>query len=1010
MNISQFSIRRPVTTMMIILSMTILGTFVFFNLKTQLMPNVSSPYISITTRWNGASPDNMETLVTKKLEQTLSGIEGIKSVRTFSRSGSSSIRLEFGYSINIDNKMNEIITVVNSARGELPSETNDPVIRRSGMNNETIMMMTLSGEDLVALKIFADNIMLPRLEKISGVGSVDSSGGAKRRISIYIDPNKLEAFGIGITNIYSMLKNANINFPAGTIVEGDKKYLVRFFGELKTFEDIQNIVLRNKDGKTLFLHDIAEIKLDAEEKNSFGRTNGIDNILISIDKTETGNTIEISDEVKKQLETFAPILPQGSELIISRDTAKDIKNSISSVRNNAVIGLVLAALVLFIFLKNIRTTLIVAIAIPVSIVASFGLFGAKGMTLNIVSLMGISLGIGMLVDNSIVVLDNIFRHLTELGEDKIIAAERGATEVIIPVVTSTATTISVFLPVVMKDGMLKRSFEDMSFSITFSLIASLIVALTFVPMVCSRILEHNNNNKSKTYHDGKILIWIRKKYERILILALNFRLIIIGLVLILFAVVVLYGSKFTGGQLQPTTDNGLYSVVAALPSGLDIEKANRISRRLEKIVQKNKDTKKFTTRVNSDSVSVIVDIGLLEDRKNKIPIADIISDMRKSIGKIPDVTLNVRQGMRFGRGAQQDFEMSVKSVDSKQLEYVTRNISSEMKKISGFEDVTNSLVSGVAEARLIADRKKLEYLGINPETLAREISYQILGGSPIKIKTDKEEIAVTILLEKKYQKSLDLLMESRVKSSGGMLKLRDVLTLEIAEGPTEINKLDKIISASISANFSGDFDLVSAQEKIQNIIHKIGLPDSVTYSFEGDSKRFRELQGQSYLIFGISLFLIYFILAAQFESYFLPLIVMGTVPFSIIGVYAGLLLTKQKVDMMVYIGFIMLAGIVVNNAIILIDFIQELLAQEKSLREALVESCKIRLRPILMTTITTLFGMFPMAFGLGQGSEMYKGLAITVISGLSFSTLLTLFVVPVLFNFYYNVRAKFFYL
>ncbi|MGL6120466.1 MAG: efflux RND transporter permease subunit, partial [Fusobacteriaceae bacterium] len=538
--------------MMIIFSMTVIGAIVLLNLKTQLMPNYNIPYASISARWIGASPDDMEKLVTKKIEEALVSVEGIKSISTNSSQGSSNIFVEFNFGVNIDAKANDLVTAMNTIKSSLPSDlTSEPTVRKSIMGLDNVITFSLIGSDLLNNKIFADNIIVPRLEKLEGVGSVEVSGGAKRRISVYIDPNKLESYNLSILDLYSVLKRANINFPAGTIKEGDKQYLVRFFGELKTFEDVQDIVIANRNGQTLFLRDVANIKLDTVDQESYGRADGVENVIIQVQKTDTGNTVNISKEVQSQLKSIEPLLPAGAKFIINNDTAIDIKNSIDAVKNNAFVGLLLASLTLFFFLKDWRATLVVSIAIPVSIMAAFGFFGAKGMTLNVVSLMGLSLGVGMLVDNSIVVLDNIFRHLTELKEDSITAAELGASEVVVPVITSTATTISVFMPVVIQNGFLKEAFKDMSYSITFSLLASLIIALTFVPMISSRILK---SHKMKIHVDGKFLLFMREKYSILLGKALRHRLITILAVIVSFLVIVVGGSRFTGGQLQPKSD------------------------------------------------------------------------------------------------------------------------------------------------------------------------------------------------------------------------------------------------------------------------------------------------------------------------------------------------------------------------------------------------------------------------------------------------------------------------
>lgn len=1001
MNIAQFSIKRPVVTMMIIISMVILGILTLVNLKTQLMPNYNMPMAAIRVSWKGASPDDMEKLVTKEIEKGLTSVEGIKRITTKSTMGRSVLTVEFEYGVIIDNKVNDLVTAVSRIRNSLPDDIDEPVIRKTSSAGDRVMLIGLRGTDLINLKSFADNVIIPRLERIEGVGSVNIFGGLEKEISINIDPEKLEAYNLTVTDLYSTLKSASLNFPSGYIVEGDKEYLVKVSGEAKTLEDIQEIVLKNSNGDTLYLTDVADVNLGIKDRSSYGRTDGIENIIINIEKSDVGNTVEISKIVKEELEKIEPLLPKGASFTINRDSAVDIIKSINTVENNAITGLILAAIILFIFLRDWRATLVVTVAIPVSIIATFGFFGAKGMTLNIISLMGLSLGVGMLVDNSIVVLDNIFRHLTELGQDRMEASENGATEVIVPIIASTATTIAVFIPIVIREGRAKEIYKDMAYSITFSLLASLIIAITFVPMVSSRILK----SKNTVHEEGKILKYIKRYYSIILSTSLKHKaLVVIGMIA-LFIGIVGYGSRNIGGEFMPTTDDGIYTIIAELPSGMEIEKANRIAKELEAIVGKDPQTKKFISSVGKEAVSIIVDIGPKNERDKKVQ--QIMGETRRKVSHIPDVKLNLVPRMVFGRGTGRDISLILKSDDLNQLSYASRLISEKMAENPGFTDINNSMVNGNPEVRILLDRKKMEYYGVKVNDLTLSVSYQILGGAPIKIKTVNEEVDVSLRLAEEFRNSPEKIKEMRIKSqNGGVVKLKDIATFEVGEGAYGIEKEDKITMVTIDANTSNGLDLVTGQKYIKDILDEAGLPKTITYSFGGSGRNMAEVNDQLKFAFMVAMFLVYFILAAQFESYILPIIVMGTVPLSVIGVYSGLLITGQKTNTIVFVGIIMLAGIVVNNAIVLIDYIKILLEREMPLNQAILEAGRTRLRPIFMTTMTTVFGMIPLSLGIGQGSEMYKGMAITVIFGLIFSTLLTLILIPVLFYIYEVGKKK----
>lgn len=1003
MNIAKFSIKRPVVTMMIIISMTVLGFLVLTNLKTQLFPNFNMPTARISADWRGASPEDMENLVTKEIEKGLTKVEGIRRITTKSNMGRSVITVEFEYGVNIDDKVNQLVTAVNRIRNQLPSEIKEPTVSKSSGMSERVMMVGINGPDLVTLKIFADNVVIPRLERIEGIGEISVSGGDEREVSVIIDPDKLESYGLNISDLYNTLRRASLNFPAGYVREGDKEYLVRVFGEVKTLEDVKDIILKNENGETLYLSEVAEIKLGAKDRGSYGRTDGIENIVLNIAKTDVGNAVEISKLVQEELKDLEVLLPPGAQFTINRDTAKDINNSINAVKNNAITGLLLATLILYLFLKDIRATFIVAIAIPVSIICTFGFFGFKSITLNVMSLMGLSLGIGMLVDNSVVVLDNIFRHLTELGQDRMEAAENGASEVLVPIIASTATTIAVFIPIVLREGRAKEMYQDMCYSIAFSLLASLIIAVTFVPMMSSRLLK----DKRTIHEDGKVLNFFKNRYTTFLSAALKHRFITMAGVIAMFLGVVVYGGKFIGSEFQPQVDDGIYTVIAELPNGMDVEKANRISKQIEAAVMKNKTTKTYTTSVAKNAVSVVADIGYKSQREDKRSVFEIMNETRKYVGAIPDVKLNFTPRMAFGRGASKEITMIFRSDNMNQMEYISRTLIEMMEKDPNFVDVTSSIINGNPEARIILDRKKLEHYGVNVNDMGMAISYQILGGTPIKLKTLNEELDLTLQLEKKYRQNLELLLDARIKTKDNKsIKLRDIAEIVIAEGPAAIDKEDKIGVVTVDGNLAG-IDLKNAQRVVGEMLDEIGLPANIGFEFGGDSRSMKEVNQHLNFALLVSLFLVYFILAAQFESYILPAIVMMTVPLSVIGVYAGLLITKQKNNPMVFVGIIMLAGIVVNNAIVLIDYIK-ILIEERGYKmwDGLIEAGRTRLRPILMTTLTTVFGMIPLALGIGQGSERYKGMAIAVIFGLTFSTLLTLVVIPVMFEIYYVTRKK----
>ncbi len=1007
MSISSIAIRRPVSVIMLMITMVGMGLLGLKNMPVDLMPNMNVPVVLIRTTWVGATPEDMDSLVTRKIEEVMPNIEGIKEMNSTSSENSSFVVLEFDYGTDTDKKVTDVQTELNNIRNDLPSDIDTPVVKKVQPGGETVISVTVSSKDLITAKSLAENRIKPRFQQILGVGSVEVYGGYEKEVKVEVDPIKIESYGINIDDLYNIIGQSSTNIPAGTVEEGEKRYLIKVMTELKTVEEVQNIVVSNKNGEVLYLKDVANVKLGNKDVESYNRMNGTPSISISVEKSTDGNSVAISEGVKEAIKSLSQILPSDIKLSVSYDTSTDISNSINNVKNNAIAGLILASIVLFIFLKDIRATLVIAMAIPLSIIGSFFLLNSIGVGLNIISLMGLSLGVGMLVDNGVVVLDNIYRHMTELKKPKFESARDGAAEMLVPIVASTATTVAVFLPIVMTEGLAKEVFWGMSWSVTFSLLASLLVAMTFVPMISNKILKE----KVVEVQDGKLLTFIKNKYIKLLSLTLKHKLKTVLIVIIMFFAVVIPSIKIVGGGFLPATDDNVYVVTGETPSGVTLDKVDSITRRVEKILEKDKYTKNIETSVENDGFSINVKLDLRKDRDRSVfEITDII---REKLKGIPDVDLNVADGYAKGPDSSgRDIQLDLISDNAGQLDKFSELVFAEMKNMPEIGDFKTSLTGGNPEARIVVDREKARYYGIRPADINKVIFYQVLGSNPIDLKTDLEEIEVNVMMPDEYRKSLSKLMTSKLKlDSGDIIQLSDVASIKIAEGPAEQEKLNRVRKITLSANLKGGNNSKIVEKLIAEKIDKLGMPNTVTYRFGGDNKRRIEMMGQLKNSMLIAIFLIFVILASQFESLILPFIIMGSVPLSIMGVYAGLVITGKEFNVMVMVGIIMLAGIVVNNALVLIDYIKLLIARGSERREAILEAGRTRLRPIFMTSLTTMLGMMPLALGIGQGSETYQSMAIAVIFGLMVSTLLTLIVIPVLYELVENgmdkIRVKF---
>lgn len=992
-SIPEFSIRKPATTIMFIISMIFFGFLGLRKMPVEMLPNINKPTVRIRIKWDGATPDDVDKMITRKIEDVLPNVEGIVEYSSESSAETSLIFIKFKYGTDVETKITLIQNELNQIRNKFPDDMKEPSIRKSSSSDIPALTFTLYGGDKMEMRSYAENNLKPMLERLEGVSEINVYGGQEQEVAIEIDPDKLENYNLSIVDVYNKMKNASANLPGGILREGEKEYLIKIEAEIKTADEIKEIILSNKDGHLLKLKDIANIKVAPKDVKSIYRKNGEDSIVVIISKTDGGNAISIVNNSKKLLEKNRGSLPLNTKLNYEFDSSITINNSINNVKNSGIQGLVLASLILFVFLKSISATLIIAVAIPISIIFTFFLLNMQGISINLISLMGLSLGIGMLVDNSVVVVDNIFRHMTELGKSKIQAAKDGAEEMALPVLASTMTTVAAFLPLVFQEGLAKEQFNNLCYAISYSLLASLIISLTFVPMIASKIMDQKKNLNA----EGKIMTTFRKIYVNSLKWSIRRRGIVLLILFALFSGSLYVASKL-GGRFTPTIDEGRYAVVAKLPSGSDVNKGDRIGKILEEKVKDLPFVVDYTVSANGTSSILNINAGLKTSREESM--SDILKKLRQTFVEIPDMELTIAPGYRFGTRGLYDLEFELYSDNEAQLQIISEQLKEQIKKIDGIYDVTSSFEGGKPEGKFYINREKAEYYGLDVKEIATMIQTQILGGTPIKINSDNSEIDVTLKLQKKYRESTGLILDSRITlKSGENIRISDVAEFRAEEGPSKIEKKDKKKKIVLYANLKSELDLKTAQELVIETLEDMGYPEGITYGTGGKSADMAEMSEQLQYTFMIAVFLIYFILVWQFESFIMPFVIILSIPLSTTGAFYALYLAGLSIDAMVSVGFVMLAGIVVNNAIVLIDFINFRREIGDNMNKALITAGKTRLRPILMTTLTTVLGMLPLMFSNGEGSEIYKGMSFVVVFGLSAATLLTLIVIPVFYYF-----------
>ena len=1002
MTLAGISIRRPVATIMVMISIIFIGLLAMFSMKKELLPEMNVPVVTVSTTWTGAVAEDVENQITKKIEEVLPNIEGIDKISSTSSYGNSRVVISFDFGVVTDDKVNEVQREVSKIRNELPNDANDPVVRKAQVATGSMTAIILfTAPNKASLSTFIEEYLKPQLESLSGIGEVKVFGNPEKQLQVQVDTDKLAAYNLTPVELYNLISMASPTIPMGSISDGSKQSIVRFMGELDTIEGFEDLII-NSNGNTLRLKDVADVVLTTEDVANIAYLNSSEAMAVIVSKSTDGSTIELNNAVFKTIKRLEPIMPTGTQRRVVLDSSIDINSSISNVSSSAVQGLILASIVLFIFLKSISSTILISAALPVAVIFTFAFLSLTGTSLNLISLMGLSIGVGMLTDNSVVVVDNIFRHITELNSPTLEAAENGTNEVTLSIIASALTTMVVFIPILFIPGIAREIFRDMAYSIIFSNIAALIVAITLIPMLASKFL----NSQSMSVKEGKIFVKVKKFYLVVIEWAVSHRVKTLVLTLLIFVFTMLTAPKMLKFEFFPKQDKGEYSLVAELAKGLDIEKANRISKEMEEIVKASKYTQSYTTLIDSSSITVNVDVGKKDTRKKSV--FEIMEEIRPEAAKILDTKMSLSE--QFGNGSgSRDVEFIIEGANLDEIKALGNRILPNIQSYSGIRDVTSSLSSGSNELRIEIDRDKIKSYGINPASIAQTISYYVLGGNrgnTVTVKTGTEEIDVMVRLPKEKRSSITALQNINIKvADNQFIKLSDISTIKNAEASSEITKKNRIYSVSISGNDAGVGQQVIQQKFIEEF-KKANPADTVSYSWGGDTENMMKAMSQLSFALAISIFLIYALLASQFESFVLPIIVIGSIPLALIGVFWGLVVFGQALNVMVFIGIILLAGVVVNNAIVLIDFIKMMLERGYNRSEAIIESCKTRLRPILMTTLTTVLGMLPMSLGIGEGAEIYRGLALTVIFGLSFSTILTLVVIPILYTFIDDARIK----
>ncbi|MBR0286677.1 MAG: efflux RND transporter permease subunit [Bacteroidales bacterium] len=1024
MSIYRTSVEHPVTTALVFLAFAILGIFSLVQLPVDNFPDVESNTIMVMSSYPGASAEDVETNLTKVLENSLNGVPHLKNITSNSRENIAVLTLEFEYGTDIEDATNDVRDKLDMVSQSIPDGASSPYLFKFSADDMPIMILSATANQSVSAldKILDERVATP-LARVTGVGTVSVSGAPKREIQVYCDPSKLEAYNLSISAISSIIASENRNIPSGSIDIGSETYTLRIKKEFQDPSELLNVVLGSVNGGTVYLRDVARITDTVEEKSQESYTNGVRGAQIIIQKQSGYNTVEVIRKVKATLANLERNLPADIKINTVVDSSNNILRTIGSLKETILITFLVVMLVVFLFLGRLKGTLIVVLSIPIALLASLMYLYATGNTLNIISMSALSIAIGMVVDDAIVVLENVTSHL-ERGEKPKEAAVHGTAEVGISVIASTLTMLCVFMPLTMMTGMAGIMFRQLGYIVSIIMIVSTTAALTLVPMLCALLMDNKPNNnkifKAIFVPVNKALDAVSSGYGRLIAWCMNHKKLILVSALVIFGVVLGIYVPRMKTEFFPNADQGRLRATIELPIGTAQDVTREVAARIyEKIVadvpeiqvlsysfgQADSENAFASMQQNGTYlISMNINVGSMEDRKRSVSeIADVI---RADLKLFPELNrFNVTEGM--GMGGRASVQLEIYGYDFTETETAAREIRAKMMDSGLFTQAILSRDQYTPEYEVDFDREKLALNGLNSITAATAVSAAMSGSVASYYREDGEEYNIRVRYAPEFRTSMEDLENVLITNTQGRtIKVKDLGRIVESKVPPTIQRKNRDRYISVNGIMAKGKTLSDGVEYVQDYMNAHPLPQGLTWQIGGDYEEQQEMFSSMILLALLIVILVYMVMASQFESFMGPFVIMFSIPFAFVGVALGNMASGLAIGMMSAIGIIILLGIVVKNGIVLIDY--TILLQERgvSVRDASVTAAKARLRPILMTTLTTVLGMLPMALGRGEGSEMWNGLGTTVAWGLSVSTLITLVLIPVLYCGFTEHRAR----
>ncbi len=1009
MKMTDVSIDRPVFASMVAVAVLVMGILGFKRLGVDLFPDVSFPVVTITTPYPGAGPGEIESRVTKPIEDAVSTINGIDEVRSYSRDSASVVVAMFDIEADVRQAASDVRDRVAAIRGQLPEQTMDPVISRIDPTALPIVIYALaSNDDPLAARQFADDVIRPALERVEGVGNVTVSGGAEREIRVELDRDSMEAVGLTVAQVAGAIRSEGFDLPGGQLTMGDREISLKAVGSFQTPAEIGEVVLGARpDGQQVRVKDVAKIVDGAKEARTRTRVNGKQGITLEVQKRGGTNTVEVVTGLDRAVKALK--LPAGTTMSKVMDNSHFIKNNMHELERALVLGAIFAILVIFLFMLDWRSTLISAVALPTSVIATFFVMWLLGYTLNIMTMMGLSLAIGLLIDDSVVVRENIYRHM-ERGEDPVTAARKGTKEIALAVMATTFTIVAVFGPVAFTGGMIGKFFREFGITVSVAVLVSLVVSFTLDPMLSARVAKRFDPDHHQKLRKHRVLGPIARAYDAldafyrsVLHWALGHRKTVIFSALGLFVgsmmLAPLMGQEFAGHN-----DQGVFTVNLEIAANRSLDETERVATGVEQLIRKNPEILDVVTTVGPEGEvhKARLQVKAVSKLKRKRSIDKIMDGLRPQIAAIPGVTATMREAAMGGASTMQEAPvlLVVKGPDFDKLTETAQRVFEIVERTPGTRDAAISYRPGRPEQRIQFDRVRAGDVGVGYPAVASTIRTAVEGDVVAKFREPGggDDADIRVKLRPEDRTSLEHVMRLSVPTrTGQVVTLAEVTEKSEAATPATIERLDRERQIVVTANIGRDRSLGDVVKDVNARIQKAGLPDGYTVEFAGEAQRMAETFGNLGLALMLSVVFIYLVLASQFESLLHPFTIMLSLPLAIVGALATLFLTGYAMGMPAMIGIILLMGLVTKNAILLVDMANQLRAKGMAVVDALLEAGVSRLRPILMTSAAMILGMLPTALGKGEGSEFRAPMSWAVIGGVITSTLLTLVVIPVVY-------------